>query len=100
MPRSYGQLTGEQAEHFLERGFVTVRSAFDAASAQRWLDDAWIRFGYDRRDPRSWAEKRRSRVPACRIAPLCSCGDPRERCCLRGGDTVGISGGRMRDHGG
>lgn len=74
MPRIYGQLTGEQAEHFLERGFVTVRGAFDAVGAKRWLDDAWIRFGYDRHDPRSWAEKRihlsaRSHVDARTFAP-------------------------------
>jgi hypothetical protein len=58
MPETYRQLAGEQAEHFLERGFVTVRGAFDPAVAQRWLDDAWIRFGYDRDDPGSWAERR------------------------------------------
>jgi Phytanoyl-CoA dioxygenase (PhyH) len=74
MPGIYRQLTGEQAEHFLERGFVTVPGAFAAAHAQRWLDDAWIRFGYDRNDPRTWAEKRihlsaRSHVDAQTFAP-------------------------------
>ena len=74
MPGSYGHLTGEQAEHFLERGFVTVRGAFDPADAQQWLDDAWLRFGYDRHDPASWAEKRihlssRSHVDARTFAP-------------------------------
>ena len=74
MPRIYRQLTGEQVWHFLERGFVTVRGAFDAAAAQHWLDDAWIRFGYDRHDPGSWAQKRihlsaRSHVDARTFAP-------------------------------
>jgi hypothetical protein len=74
MPGIYRQLTGEQAEHFLERGFVTVRGAFDAADAQQWLDDAWTRFGYDRNDPGSWTEKRihlsaRSHVDARTFAP-------------------------------
>lgn len=74
MAGRYGQLTGEQTEHFLQRGFVTVRGAFDPAAAQRWLDDAWIRFGYDRDDPASWAEKRihlsaRSHVDARTFAP-------------------------------
>jgi Phytanoyl-CoA dioxygenase (PhyH) len=74
MPGTFGQLTDEQAEHFLERGFVKVPRAFDAAGAQRWLDEAWIRFGYDRDDPGSWAEKRihlsaRSRVDARTFAP-------------------------------
>lgn len=72
--RMYGQLTDEQAEHFLERGFVTVHGAFDAADAQPWIDDAWIRFGYDRDDPGSWVEKRihlssRSHVDARVFAP-------------------------------
>jgi hypothetical protein len=70
----YRQLTDEQAEHFLERGFVTVPGAFDAAAAQQWLDDGWTRFGYDRDDPGSWAEKRihlpaRSHVDARTFAP-------------------------------
>jgi hypothetical protein len=74
VPGRHGQLTAEQAEHFLHRGFVTVRGAFDAASARRWLDDAWIRLGYDRDDPESWAEKRihlaaRSHVDARAFAP-------------------------------
>jgi hypothetical protein len=74
MPGSSGQLTGEQTEHFLQRGFVTVPGAFDPASARQWLDDAWIRFGYDRDDPGSWADKRihlsaRSRVDAREFAP-------------------------------
>jgi hypothetical protein len=74
MPRFYRELTDDQAEHFLERGFVTVRRAFDAARAQRWLDDAWIRFGYDRHDPGTWAQKRihlsaRSYVDARTFAP-------------------------------
>jgi len=74
MPRTYRQLTDEQAGHFLQRGFVMVRGAFDVADAQRWLDDAWIRFGYDRNDPGSWAEKRihlsaRSQVDARTFAP-------------------------------
>jgi hypothetical protein len=73
MPGSYG-LTAEQAEHFLERGFVTMRGVFDPADGQQWLDDAWIRFGYDRDDPRGWADKRihlsaRSHVDARTFAP-------------------------------
>lgn len=74
MPGSFGQLTDEQAEHFLEHGFVTLQGAFDVSAAQEWLDDAWIRFGYDRNDPGSWTEKRihlssRSKVDARTFAP-------------------------------
>ncbi|MGH3172018.1 MAG: hypothetical protein ACRDN0_39955 [Trebonia sp.] len=74
MPDRYGQLTDEQAEHFLERGFVTLKGAFDPAEARQWLDDAWVRFGYDRNDPASWTEKRihlssRSKADARTFAP-------------------------------
>jgi hypothetical protein len=74
MPGRYAQLTDEQAEHFLERGFVTLKGAFDTAATRQWLDDAWIRFGYDRHDPGTWAEKRihlssRSKVDAGTFAP-------------------------------
>ena len=74
MPGSYRQLTEEQAEHFLRRGFVTLKGAFDPAKARQLLDDAWIRFGYDRNDPRGWVEKRihlssRSKVDARTFAP-------------------------------
>ena len=74
MPGSFGQLTDEQAEQFLEHCFVTLRGAFDVSAAQEWLDDAWIRFGYDRNDPGSWTEKRihlssRSKVDARTFAP-------------------------------
>jgi hypothetical protein len=74
MPGIYGQLSDEQAAHFLERGFVRVPGAFDVAGARQWLDQAWIRFGYDRDDPGTWAEKRihlsaRSHVDARTFAP-------------------------------
>jgi hypothetical protein len=69
-----GQLTGEQAEHFMERGFVTIRGAFDPVTARRMVDEAWIRFGYDPDDPATWAEPRihlstRSQVDAREFAP-------------------------------
>jgi hypothetical protein len=69
-----GWLTGEQAEHFMEQGFVTIRGAFDPAAARGMLDEAWIRFGYDRDDPATWAEPRihlssRSYVDAREFAP-------------------------------
>lgn len=74
MTGSYQQLTAEQAGQFCERGFVTVTGAFGPYDARQWLDDAWIRFGYDRDDRATWAEKRihlssRSHVDAQTFAP-------------------------------
>jgi hypothetical protein len=67
-------LTDEQVEHFRQRGFVTVKGCFTAQAARAWLDTAWVRFGYDRDDPTSWAEKRihlgaRTSVDAREFAP-------------------------------
>jgi hypothetical protein len=71
---TFGRLTREQAEHFLERGYVRIPGAFDPARGRAWLDEAWVRFGYDRDDPASWAEKRihlssRSHVDSRTFAP-------------------------------
>ena len=74
MPNTYGQLTGDQVEHFLARGFVTVPGAFDPAAAREWLAEAWVRFGYDPDDPGTWTERRihlssRNKVDAREFAP-------------------------------
>ena len=51
-------LTDAQAEHFLERGYVTIGNCFTSEDARRWVDTAWARLGYDREDPTTWAEPR------------------------------------------
>jgi hypothetical protein len=51
-------LSEEQIESFLRRGFVTIPACFTREDAQPWLDEAWIRLGYDQADPTTWAEKR------------------------------------------
>jgi hypothetical protein len=51
-------LTEEQLESFLRRGHVTISRCFTRAVAQPWLDEAWIRLGYDPDDPATWAERR------------------------------------------
>jgi hypothetical protein len=71
---SFDYLTDEQVEHFLRRGFVTVRGCFGREAARDRLGPAWIRFGYDRDDPSTWAEKHihlaaRSHVDAREFAP-------------------------------
>jgi hypothetical protein len=52
------QLTDEEVDHFVENGYVVVKDCFDQASAQAWIDRAWVRFGYDRGNPAEWTEKR------------------------------------------
>lgn len=54
----YEYLTDEQVEHFLDRGYVTIRGCFTAESVADWLATGWVRIGYDPGDPGSWTEKR------------------------------------------
>jgi hypothetical protein len=51
-------LTEEQIGSFLRRGHVTIPQCFTRADAQPWLDEAWIRLGYDPDDPATWTEAR------------------------------------------
>jgi hypothetical protein len=51
-------LSDEQVESFLEHGHVTIPACFTPKDAQPWLDEAWVRLGYDRHDPATWVEKR------------------------------------------
>jgi hypothetical protein len=51
-------LSAEQIDSFIEHGFVRVPECFSRANAQPWLDEAWVRLGYDRDDPGTWAEQR------------------------------------------
>jgi hypothetical protein len=52
------QLTEREVDHFIRHGYVVVKDCFDPASAQPWMDRAWVRFGYDRDNPAEWTEKR------------------------------------------
>jgi hypothetical protein len=67
-------LTEEQIESFLARGHVTIPQCFTREDAQPWLDEAWIRLGYDPDDPTTWTESRvhmpsRRRVEVREFAP-------------------------------
>jgi hypothetical protein len=60
-------LTAAEVEHFLERGFVTVKGCFTRQAAQKWLDTAWVRFGVDPEDPATWSEQRIHLSPLARV---------------------------------
>ncbi|MGZ6260944.1 MAG: hypothetical protein ACXWN5_08865 [Candidatus Limnocylindrales bacterium] len=51
-------LRDEQVESFIEHGHLTIRGCFTREDAQPWLDEAWVRLGYDPHDPETWTEKR------------------------------------------
>ena len=51
-------LSAEQIESFVEHGHVRIPECFTREDAQPWLDEAWVRLGYDRDDPATWVEQR------------------------------------------
>jgi hypothetical protein len=51
-------LSAEQVGSFVEHGYVRIPECFTRADAQPWLDEAWVRLGYDRDDPSTWVEQR------------------------------------------
>jgi Phytanoyl-CoA dioxygenase (PhyH) len=67
-------LSAEQIESFVEDGYVRLTGCFTREDAQPWLDEAWVRLGYDRDDPGTWVEQRvhmptRRRVDVADFAP-------------------------------
>ena len=51
-------LSPEQIDSFIEHGHLRIPECFTRADAQPWLDEAWVRLGYDRDDPSTWAQQR------------------------------------------
>ena len=51
-------LSDEQIESFLTRGYVIIPECFSREAAQQWLDEAWVRMGYNADDPTTWVKKR------------------------------------------
>jgi hypothetical protein len=49
-------LTAEQAEHFLDRGFVVIRECFSRAAAARFTSRVWDRLGYAEHDRATWTQ--------------------------------------------
>jgi len=56
MTQQFQVLTPEQAQHFVEKGFVTVKGCLDPDLAKRWTDEAYGRLGYDPNDRSTWTK--------------------------------------------
>lgn len=52
----YRVLTAEQAEQFLDKGFVVLRGCFSRDAAAEFTGRVWDRLGYDRHDGSTWAK--------------------------------------------
>jgi hypothetical protein len=71
---SYNVLTADDADHFLEKGYVVLRGCFSPAAAAEFTAGIWERLGYDEHDTSSWAEPsvhmpRRRRLDVREFAP-------------------------------
>lgn len=55
--RKFQVLTEEQAQHFVEKGYVTVKGCVDPALAKAWTAEAYGRLGYDPEDRSTWTKE-------------------------------------------
>jgi hypothetical protein len=55
-PHPFQVLTPEQAQHFVEKGYVRISGCVDPDLARQWTDEAYGRLGYDRDDRTTWTK--------------------------------------------
>jgi hypothetical protein len=70
----YQVLTDEQVQSFLDKGYLVVHDCFDRTIANRWIDEAYTRLGYDKNDPSTFAKDivwmdHKNQMPIKDIAP-------------------------------
>lgn len=53
---TYRVLTDEQVQSFLDNGYLVVKDCVDSAIANRWIEQAYDRLGYNRNDPSTWVK--------------------------------------------
>ena len=51
-------LTPAQRDEFIQRGFLTLHDCFSREAAEALTDQAFVRLGYDKNDPATWAQPR------------------------------------------
>jgi len=55
---TYQQLTDDQVEEFLERGYIHLRGVIPDEFIETVTQGLWTRLGYDKDDPTTWEEAR------------------------------------------
>ncbi len=71
---NYRVLTDEQVQSFLDKGYLVVRDCLDMSIANRWIDEAYERLGYDKHNPATWVKDivwldHKNQMPVREIAP-------------------------------
>jgi hypothetical protein len=65
MTSRYSVLTGDEVEHFLEKGYVVLRGCFSGEAAAEFTAGIWDRLGYAEHDQSTW-EKPSLHLPSRR----------------------------------
>ena len=70
----YRVLNDEQVQSFLDNGYLVVHDSFDRTIANRWVEEAYDRLGYQKNDPATWVKDiiwmdHKNRMPVRKIAP-------------------------------
>lgn len=55
-PKEYKVLTPEMRQHFLEHGWVRVPDAVPLENVKYFVEDVWVRLGYDPKDKSTWEQ--------------------------------------------
>ncbi|MCL5996964.1 MAG: phytanoyl-CoA dioxygenase family protein [Chloroflexi bacterium] len=71
---SYNVLTEEQVQSFLDKGYLVVKDCLETSIANRWIDEAYDRLGYDKHDPSTWQKDivwldHKNQLPVRELAP-------------------------------
>jgi ectoine hydroxylase-related dioxygenase (phytanoyl-CoA dioxygenase family) len=70
----YNVLTEAQVQSFLDKGYLVVHDCLDTKIANRWIDEAYERLGYDKHDPSTWQKDiiwmdHKNQLPVRELAP-------------------------------
>jgi hypothetical protein len=70
----YAALNDEQVNSFLDQGYLIVRDCLNLTIANRWMDEAYTRLGYDKNDPSTWVKDiiwmdHQNQMPIGELAP-------------------------------
>jgi Phytanoyl-CoA dioxygenase (PhyH) len=71
---NYNVLTEAQVQSFLEKGYLVFHDCLDTTIANRWIDEAYERLGYDKDNPATWQKDiiwmdHKNQLPVCDLAP-------------------------------
>ncbi len=47
----------EQQEFFVEHGWLKIPNAIDPKYLEEWMEDFWVRLGWDENDKSTWKEE-------------------------------------------